>query len=147
VRSHESPFTIGVFFADFVDNAGPLLYASELDFVDFAASGSNVFNPVTTGVEAHAWGTGAGADINIPSYVDFIGRTSGGRRVRYALFGLGINSDDYRFIAGESADVDNAIDALVSAGTSLRGIDDNTPVWKRYANAGINAYWQRAVRP
>jgi len=147
LRSHDSPSFIGGFLTNFLGAASGLVYASVLDFVDFAVAGSNVFNLVTTGVEAMTWGTGAGTTAEIPEYVNFIGRTPGGRRVRLALFGLGVGSNDYRFGPGENTDVDNAIAELVAMGNHLRGIDDLQPTWKSYANAGFNAYWQRAIRP
>jgi len=147
IRSHDSPSFIGGFLTSFLGALDPVMYASSIDFVDFAADGSNVFNPVTTGAESLTWGTGAGTTASIPSYVNFIGRTSGGRRVRLAVFGLGVDAVDYRFLNTENADIDAARAVLVSAGALLRGIDDLTPIWKTYVNAGVNAYWQKAVRP
>lgn len=147
IRSHDSPSFIGTFVQDFLTMLDALCFASVIDSVDFAADGSNVFNAVTTGAEAFTWGSGAGTIQEIPQYINFIGRTSGGRRVRLAVFGLGVSAVDYRFVATENADVDNARGVLVAAGGLLRGIDDLTPIWKTYANTGFNAYWQKAVRP
>src|SRR6185369_7094477 len=147
LRSHESPFTIGVFINAFVAAIDWACYASVINQVEFAAAGSNVFNPVTTWAESTTWGTGTGVGLAVPEYVDFIGRTSGGRRVRLAVFGLGFGDNQYRFDPGDNADIDAGIAELVSMGSSLRGIDDLTPVWKNYANMGFNAYWQKAIRP
>ena len=147
IRSHDSPSFIGTFISDFLTALGPVMYASAIDFVDFAADNSSVFNSVTTGAEALTWGSGAGSVLEIPQFINFIGRTSGGRRVRLAVFGVGVSSVDYRFLNTENADVDAARAVLVAAGGLLRGIDDLTPVWKTYANTGFNAYWQKAVRP
>lgn len=147
LRSHDSPSFIGSFVQAFLTAGDALFFASVIDSVDFAADGSNVFNAVTTGAEAFTWGSGAGTVEQIPLYINFIGRTSGGRRVRLAVFGLGVSAVDYRFLATENADVDAMRAELVTAGGLLRGIDDLTPVWKTYANTGFNAYWQKAVRP
>lgn len=147
IRSHESPSTIGTFIEAFLGAGAALFYSSVIDAVDFAADNSNVFNPVVTGAELFTWGTGAGSTANIPSYVNFIGRTALGRRVRLAVFGLGVGADDYRFIGGESIAADSMRQELVDFGAGIRGIDDATPVWKTYINAGVNAYWQRNVRP
>jgi hypothetical protein len=142
-----SPASFGVFITLLVDTLDPLMFASTIDDVEWAASGSNVFNPVVTGAEGHGYGTGAGTVTEIPEYIDFVGRTPGGKRVRAAFFGLGISAVDYRFQAGENADVDAAIAVLVGSSASLLGIDGLNPVWKSYANQGFNAYWQREVRP
>ena len=147
LRSHDSPSFIGGFLTNFLGALTGLTFASVLDFVDFATAGSSVYNPVTTGVEGMTWGVGPGSTIQVPEFVNFIGRTSGGRRVRVAVFGMGVDSVDYRWQAGENAGIDNAIAELVTMGSHLRGIDDLTPIWKSYANAGFNAYWQKAVRP
>ena len=147
VRSGSSPATIGGQVYYILNTLGAKLFASVLDFVDFAASGSNVFNPVTTGVEGNTWGTGAGTVDAIPRFFNFIGRTSGGRRVRMAVFGAIDTGTDYRYLAGENSTVDNARAALVGYGSSFQGIDGLTPIWKSYVNVGYNAYWQRNVRP
>lgn len=147
VRSSSSPAAVGTFLQTFLADLGALQYASVIDFVDFAVSGSNVFNPVTTGAEAFTWGSGAGTTSAIPLFINFIGRTSGGRRIRMAVFGTTGNAVDYRYLAGENATVDNARADLVAAGSLLLGIDGLTPIWKTYANVGWNAYWQRKVRP
>lgn len=147
IRSTSSPSAIGVIVDALLTALGAAIFGLTIDVVEFAASGSNVFNPVTTGIEGNVYGSGSGTTVNVPSYFNFIGRTSGGRRVRLAVFGAAIAGGDYRFIAGELAVIDAARAVLVSAGGAIMGIDGLTPVWKSYVNAGFNAYWQRAVRP
>jgi len=147
LRSLVSPSALGTIVDDFLTALATKIYGLTIDVVDFAASGSNVFNPVTTGIEGNVYGSGAGGTVAVPSYYNFIARSSGGRRLRMAVFGAVIAGADYRFIAGEDADLDAALAVLVAAGSSLKCIDGLTPVWKTYINAGFNSYWQRAVRP
>lgn len=147
VRSSSSPAAVGTFLQNFFTTQGAVSFASVIDSVDFAVSGSNVFNPVTTGAEGHTWGSGAGNTTSIPYFINYIGRSTGGRRLRMAVFGHAGAPIDYRYVAGENATVDNTIAVLVAAGGLLTCIDGITPVWKTYANVGFNAYWQRNVRP
>jgi hypothetical protein len=147
IRSLISPGALGTLVDSLLTQLGTDIFAMVVDFVEFAASGSNVFNSVTTGIEGFTYGSGAGTTIQIPNYVHFIGRTTGGRRVRLTVFGIIGLGTDYRFIAGEDALIDAAISVLVASGGNILGIDGLTPVWKSYANAGTNAHWQKAVRP
>jgi len=138
---------IGVAALDFLNALSPALNALVVNTVEFAPSGSSVFNIVTTGIEGSTVGSGAGTGSARANYVDFIGRSSGGRRVRLAVFGLKIDATDYRFIAGENAAVDAAIVELNTHTGAFLAIDGVAPQWYSYANAGVNAHWQKAVRP
>jgi len=146
IRSHSSPSAIGTLIDEFMTELSPILYATTIDEVQFAADGSNVYNPVTTGAESNGYGSGAGNEGVAPQYFDFIGRTTGGRRVRLAVFGATVLGTNYRFSPLEDDNIDDAILVLQGAGSVIVAIDDLVPVWKTYANAGNNAYWQRAVR-
>jgi hypothetical protein len=147
LRSALSPGAVGVIVDDLMTAITTMIYTWTIDSVEFAASGSNIFNPVTSGIEGNSYGSGAGSQIAAGAYYNFIARSSGGRRLRMAVFGANVLGDDYRFVAGESADLTAGRDLLVAAGSGLMCIDGLTPVWKSYINAGFNAYWQRAVRP
>lgn len=142
-----SPTALGVQVDAFLSDLAAALNAVTIDSVEFAANGSNVFNIVTTGIEGQVYGSGAGGGSARANYVDFIGRSSGGRRVRLAVFGLKVDATDYRFVSGENAAVDNAIVSLNGAVGSFLAIDGVAPQWYSYANAGVNAHWQKAVRP
>lgn len=147
IRSADSPVAFGLNVDDLLNALSGMLLATVIDEVQFAASGSNVFNAVTTGIEGLTYGTGAGTPNLRAAYVNFVGRSSGGRRVRLAVFGVNNVTDDYRFISGESAFIDNALLALNATANHFICIDGLAPIWKNYANSGFNAYWQRAVRP
>jgi hypothetical protein len=117
-----------------------------LNFVDFAPSGSNIFNPVTTGEEGNSWGSGAGADFNTPWAITFVGRSPGGRRVRWAIFGASTLSGNYRVNPADSVLVDAAIVALQGFGGNVLAIDGLTPVWYDYANIQVNDHWVKEIR-
>lgn len=149
VRSHLSPSALGTLIDDFFTALDTAIFSTVIDSVEFAADGSDIFNPVTSGIEGNVY-TGFGSGTvpgEAAQYISFIGRSSGGRRVRLYVFGVTTTGDDFRFPAGEVADVDAARAVLVAAGDSLRCIDDLQPVWKTYANGGVNAHWQKALRP
>jgi hypothetical protein len=149
VRSAGSPSAVGTFLDSFFTDLGGLIYSTVIDEVQFAANGSNIFNAVVTGIEGNVY-TGAGSGtlaFEAAQYLSFIGRSSGGRRCRWYVFGCTVNGGDYRFVSGENAGVDACVADLTGAGSLILAIDGLVPSWKSYANAGANAHWQKAVRP
>lgn len=147
VRSTQSPAQIGQDMDLVLVALGTAIYQLTLDFVEFSAAGSNVFNPVVTGYEGNSYGGGSPTAEARAYALNFIGRTTGGRRVRIMMFGVTTLGGDYRFIAGEGASIDAARNALASLGNHVMGIDGLTPVWKTYVNTLVNAHWQKALRP
>jgi len=141
-----SPGDFGTLEDAILSALSPQLFSLVVDFCTFQASGSNVALPVTTGIEGNSYGSGAGAVQNVPIYVDFVGRSAGGRRVRYSVFGYKVVDDNFRFSAGESTEIDAAQGIIEAETLSFLGIDGLTATWKTYANNGYNARWQRTVR-
>jgi len=116
--------------------------------VEHAATGSNVFLPVTSGIEGNVYGGPGGSIGEVPWNIDFAGRSAGGRKWRLAVFGMKSLAGDYKFLPGENTPVDNAIAALQTRSPGdLLGIDATEVTVYSYANAGVNAHWQRALRP
>lgn len=146
IRSTSSPVAVGEFFRNIMEALGTSIFSLTLNSVDFAAIGSDIFNPIVTGQEGEVWGTGPGADFNTPWALTFIGRTTGGRRVRMAVFGYSTLSGNYRVNPTESILVDAAIDALQAAAGGIIGIDGLTPVWYEYANVQVNDHWVKEIR-
>lgn len=142
-----SPSVFGDWLVSFMVALVPALNAVVINGVDFAVNGSTIFNPVTTVADGNSYGSGLGTGSAIPNYVNFIGRSSGGRRVRLAVFGLKLDATDYRFSPGENAAIAEAIAVLKSNAAIAIAIDGLAPTWYNYANAGVNAYWQRNIRP
>lgn len=147
IRSHDSPAALGVNVSDLFNVLSPLLNPTTVNTVEFAASGSNIFNLVTTGIEGMAVGGGSPPPVAPSIYTNFIGRSSDGRRVRLAFFGLVSVAVDFRWLPTENAQIDAAIALLNLASNHFVSIGDIKPVWKAYANAGYNAYWQKEIRP
>jgi len=147
IRSHLSPSGLGTLVDDFMTAIGAAARVAVIDEVQFAADGSDVFNAVTSGIEGNTYGTGAGTLNETAWFYSWIGRSSDGRRVRIYRFGGDAQGGDYRFNRFESGSLDAATDVLVAAGADIVTIGDLQPVWKFYINAGVNAHWQKAVRP
>jgi hypothetical protein len=147
LRSHASPSAIGTELDAIFTAISSLLTSTVIDDMQFAASGTNVFNSVSSTFVGNTYGSGSGSDLVVASYINFIGRSSDGRRIRMAIFGTKDLAADFRFVSGENADVDSTIALLQDPASTLITIGDLRPVWKNYANAGFNAYWQRAQRP
>src|SRR5690348_1317394 len=147
IRSHISPSDLGILVDNFLTALAPRMHLITVNQVQFAPSGSNIFNPVTTTIEGNTYSSGAAITQEAPNYIDFIGRSTGGKRTRITLFGVCGLGTDFRWAAGEDSAVDAAIAVLVAVGGDIRCIDDIAPLWKPYANAGVNAHWQKATRP
>lgn len=132
---------------DLVTAIGGAFYLSSFVQAQEAVSGSNVFNDVA-GDWPVTWGADAGPAPATANFVDFIGRSLDGRRVRLALFGCKTttSNDDYRTLTTESTAVDAAVQVLNDAEGVFLSINGFQPVWKSYVNLGPNAYWRNKIR-
>lgn len=142
-----SPATLGGYVDTLLTELTSLMSATTIDYVTYAASGSTIANIVTTGIEANTYGSGTPSVLNRPLYINFVGRSTGGRRVRMAVMATTDLAADFRFVAGENAHIDAAIAQLNAVTGAWLAIDGIKAVWKSYANTGMNAYWQRKERP
>ncbi len=111
------------------------------------AEGENITLP-TAWTGASTYGTGSATHDQSAWYVDFVGRSAGGRKVRIAIFGAASFEDnighDYRLPATDQ--IADALTVLNDNGDILTGIDGETVVWYSYANVGVNAYWRNRIR-
>lgn len=112
-----------------------------------AAPGTNISVPETW-PGASTYGTTVGPAYTTAQFYDFVGRGSTGHRVRVAVFGATAiqAGNDYRVTPAESAIIGDALDALRSDGDIFLDVDYEVPVWKDYANTGVNAYWRNKIR-
>lgn len=147
VRWGGSPAALGAAFTGILTGLEPVLYLNTVSTVEFAPAGSDIFNLVTTGLEGLVFGSTGIPTERVATFVNFIGRTPGGRRVRMAFFGVKSLGTDYRYAPGEIAAIDSTIAVLNDPGQPFLGIDGLRPIWKTYANAGVNTHWQKALRP
>lgn len=124
--------------------------AATIDAARVADLGSTFTYPVSwTG--AATFGAGVGTHYKTANYLDFVGRSIGGRRVRMAVFGAVFHADtvgtgDYRFNATDEARVAAALAVLEASSTEPVAIDGDAAVWQQYANCGVNAYWRNNIR-
>jgi len=134
-------------FNDFISAFESLLFLSTFIGARVAVSGSNVFNPVA-GSWPVTWGSDAGAKVSTAWYYDFVGRSVDGRRVRTAIFGAKqiSTTDDYRAFSAEVPAIEDAVAVLNNAEGVFLSINGFQPVWKNYANSGVNAYWRNKIR-
>lgn len=147
LRSDQSPAFIGNLANDFFTALGAAVGPILLEFVDWAPAGSNVFNPVITGHEGAAYAGGAFTnEMNAWAYT-FVGRSSGGKRTRIAVFGALFLSDDYRLEAAASPTIAAALNILNLAGSLITCIDGLRPVWKSYVDIQVNDHWVKNLRP
>jgi hypothetical protein len=147
VRATSSPSSIAGFFNAYMLAFGSDIFQTTLDFVEWAPNGSDIFNPVSTVYDGTSYGAGFGNVVDVPRAYTFIGRTPGGRRVRMAQFGAKFDGSNYRFTAGENAQIDAVIALLNAPGSQLLGIDGLLPNWKSYADVQLNDHWITEVRP
>ncbi len=120
----------------------------------FCLSDSDVFLPLT-GVAAPDAGSGgtpdAGVKANGSRAVSWIGRSSGGQKHKFFLYGyaVGVESGD-----GVDFKVTSAEDSVVAAGyTALselapahRASDNLNVSWYNYVNVKHNDYWVKRIR-
>lgn len=146
LRSNVSPAVAGLVFDNLFNALSPELFATTLDFVEWAPAASDVFNPVVTGYEGSTYGVGGALPYQVGQFYGFIGRSAGGRRNRFAVFGakqLGVN---FRFQPSENINIDAALATLVGSAANILAIDGLATVFKSYVNAGVNVHYQKAVR-
>jgi len=141
-----SPSAFGSHINGFLGPLAALLDEVTINVVRFQAEGSDVSNPVVAGIEGNTYGTGTGGPDNVPRFLNFVGRSSGGRRVRLAVFGYKGANSVWRLTSTESTDISDAVDVLNGTSGTFIAIDGIDAIWYPYANIGYNAYWQRKER-
>ena len=147
IRSAGSPSVLGVDVDTFLTALGASIFQLTVGVVEFAASGSNVFLPVLTGIEGQVYGTGTPDPIEKPYFYGFQGRSAGGPKWHLDVFGARSLGVDFRLQPGENTGVDDGIAALQGFASPILAIDGLAVTVYTYANAGSNAHWQRAQRP
>jgi len=132
--------------ATLLGDIGGLFVGSVITAARKADLGSIFSFPFDSERISDEFGTGGSSSIANPRQVSFVGRSPGGRRVRFSLFGFGSNLTDYRLTTAESAAVLAAVNHLNAFGAEFCAIDGLTASWQGYANIGLNDYWIRQAR-
>jgi hypothetical protein len=124
-----------------------LLSVGVVTGVQFAAQGSDIFTDVPAStLLGHNWGTGLTTEENNAVALNFIGRSTTGRRVRWALFGYNGATSAYRLTSLESSAVAAAVAILEADADVFQAIDGSNPVWKPYANVKAFDHWVDVAR-
>lgn len=142
-----SPAAFGTFIDDIFSDLNALMNQISIIGVRFAAAGSNVTNPVTTGLGSTTYGVGGvavGADRS--KFLGFQGRSSDGRRVSAQLYSLADIESSYRYTPVEAAQVDTVIGKMNAEPNFGLTISGQKAVWKSYFNTTDSAYWQKRLR-
>lgn len=132
----------------FLTALGTNMYVMTVDGARVRDAGGSVTYPVTWGGPA-TFGSGTEGLYATAQYVNFVGRSIGGRRCRLAVFGwkgiVDTGDDNFRFSSavGWVAAALAALEALPECPVS---VDGDVVNWQQYANTGINAYWRNHIR-
>jgi hypothetical protein len=123
------------------------IYEITIEGARHRADGATISLPITWAF-ATTYGTTTALHNQTAQYYDWIGRSTGGRRVRLTVFGAitgyDVADDDYRVAA--TGIFEDGRDVLVGAADLLVAIDNAPIVWYNYVNLGQNAYWRNRVR-
>lgn len=137
-------------FASVMNNVwtaiAPLTCLTLILAVRYAALGSVVSNPVATPLTNTSFGSGNPQTEQLASYIDFVGRSPSGRRVRLTFFGIDIGLSGFRFTANENPAIPTLVSTFNDAQSMFLAIDGTKPVFKNYANSGVHAYWTKELR-
>lgn len=124
----------------------PAIFALSIAGVRVSAEGGLLSFPMPWSGDP-SYGTGAMPAKEAPRQACFLGRSSGGRRVRFFIFGADMTTPDlYRFNAtGGWAD---ALDVIVAAQTNgmFLAIDGLAPTMYNYIDVNYNSYWEQERR-
>jgi hypothetical protein len=114
--------------------------------VDFAAAGSNVFNPVVT-LSIAGTGAAASGTINTPRAASFVGRNANGRKIRLFIIGVDLAADtNWRVEIAEDTRVSAIVTGLNAGTGDVRCIDGVAPLWRAYVNIKYMDHWVKAQR-
>lgn len=145
LRSHSSPTVVGSIVDGLLTAIADAIFLVTIGTVEFAADGSNIFLPVTTGIEGDPYGEGTNGIPQANWFYGFQGRSASGRKWHLDVFGARTLGVDFRLQPGENADIDAGVISLQGS-SGIVGIDDTAVSFYSYVNCGDNAHWQRAVR-
>src|SRR5215207_4897054 len=141
-----SPANIGALLNSIFTSFSNVASAITFHTLRVAVVGSDVTNPVVSGFEGTIYGAGGESEASRVTSLNFVGRSSGGRRVRFSLFGYTGPISSWRLTNSENVNVAAINATMVSAVNSFYSIDGIKPLWYPYANVSFNAYWQKELR-
>jgi hypothetical protein len=134
------------YYEEFIGAHDPILRQISIVSFSYIAIGQD-FQQFLVWPLAATYGSGQQPLNKEPLFIAYSGRSPTGKQVRVTLFGVDFNlPTDFRFTEAESPIVAVALSQLRLSAAYWQTNDSSTAVWKSYANCGMNAYWQRALR-
>jgi hypothetical protein len=134
------------FFDGFLTALGAHLAEISIIGLSVAFEGSNVRIPQEW-LNDPSYGSGTMPAIDRPAQMTFVGKDGLGHKTRVGMFGLnGVSSDTWRIHSADSASVTAAIAALGTDPGFFLTVSGGVPIWKNYANVGINDHWVKKAR-
>ena len=131
----------------------PFLAACQYDgtvwgTAEYSASGSDIFLPEVDWIAITSDSGVNPAGTNGPSaFLEFGGRSAGGRRVKFYLFETFFSPNDKMKIEqGQSTLVDDVVGQLNDDGSEICAIDGLVTTYYTYANVGQNDYITHRAR-
>jgi hypothetical protein len=135
------------FLVEFLTDLHDLFFLITITGMRFQLNDTLVSVPVVWSGDA-TYGGSAGTAFSTAQYLDFIGRSDDGRRVRATVFGCTFSEqgENFRVTPAEQAAVGTAIATLNGDSDFFKAISGHGTIWKNYANCGQNAYWRNKIR-
>lgn len=133
-------------FGNLFTAIAPALCATTIVGCRAGNSGSPLTFPLPTGLVGLSYGSGVPSLEEGATFMNFVGRSTDGRKVRAAIFGYQGGLSGFRLTSTESTEVDAAVDVLNAEPSLWWAIGGLKAIWYPYANIGYNAYWQRNLR-
>jgi len=124
-----------------------LLHFAEITAVQFAADGSDFFFPRPTSLLLGAtFGVDPATLDTNARFLQFGGRSTGGRRTKAYFFGYKGPISAYRVTSAESTAVADAVAAFNDNAILFTAIDGLQTTWYPYANTKENDHWVHRAR-
>lgn len=120
--------------------------ASTITKVEHSAVGSDIRFPVTSARLGDNFGTGSPNLSQDATELNFTGKSTGGRRWRWGLFGWMSDVGDFRQLSSEDSEVADVVALWNSSLDVTVGIDKLPLVVNGYANIKPNDHWVKQSR-
>jgi len=124
----------------------PALYATQILSVEQSASGSNLRFPAASSIVGNSYGSGSATVEGDATPLNFVGKSTGGRLVRFGVFGYAGSFSQFRLTSGENGAIAAAVAELNAAEGAGAAIDGLHAIWKEYANVKPNDHWVKEAR-
>lgn len=98
--------------------------------------------------QQETYGTADGDRAQAADMLNFIGRSSGGTKGGFFLFGCVVKelNEKYRILSSEDPAVAAGLVELRAAEGTALAADGLQMTWQNYVNIGTNAYWRNKIR-